>query len=177
MPINLKINDNLKVGDIVIDKLVIDYLRKVINDVNPKYKQKRKKKIYLHRKNANAYYRRLINEDEIVDFFRREGYEKVSPELLTFKEQVKLLSSASHIAGPTGAAFTNIVFAPEKCKILCFQAAKLQTDPWSIIANFLNQDILLLEGEVDLNFSNVYKYQQDYLISIEKIKQALKILK
>lgn len=177
MPINVKINDNLKVGDIVIDKLVIDYLRKVINDVNPKYKQKRKKKIFLHRMNSKAHYRRLLNEDDIIEFFRKEGYEIVSPELLTFKEQVKLFSSASHIAGPTGAAFTNIVFAPEKCKILCFQATKLQTDPWSIIANFLNQDILLLEGEVDLNFNNVYKYQQDYLISIEKIKQALKILK
>ena len=176
MPLNVKKDEILKIGDIVIDKQVVDYLRKVINDLNPQYKKKRKKKIYLHRKNYNSHYRRLVNENDVVNFFIKEGYEIVSPELMTFKEQVKLFSSASHIAGPTGAAFSNIVFAPEKCKILCFQATKLQTDPWSIIANYLNQDVLLINGDVEILNKDMFLYQQDYFISIVKIKKALNIL-
>jgi len=40
------------------------------------------------------------------------GFETVHPEALGVREQVELFADASHIVAPTGAALTNMVYAP-----------------------------------------------------------------
>lgn len=51
--------------------------------------------------------RRLDNEQEVYErCFRPLGYELVDPGALAFEEQRLLFSSATHIAGPHGAAFS-----------------------------------------------------------------------
>ena len=40
------------------------------------------------------------------------GFSVVHPQALGFKEQVALFAQASHIVAPSGAALTNMLFAP-----------------------------------------------------------------
>lgn len=68
-----------------------------------------KRKIYVARFDAeNA--RPLVNEQQLVDSLRRQGYEIVTPGKLSYEKQVNLFSQASVVVGAHGAGLTNIVF-------------------------------------------------------------------
>ncbi|MGU3665040.1 glycosyltransferase family 61 protein [Methylobacterium sp. A49B] len=74
----------------------------------------RQTRIYLCRKGA----RNIINAQEVADTFVRHGFTLIDPAGLSFGEQVDLFRSATHIAGPIGAAFSNLVFASPGARIL-----------------------------------------------------------
>ena len=67
------------------------------------------------------------NENEIMDILKPYGFVSISPECLTFEEQVSLFHGAKWIIGGTGAAFTNVLFCSEGCKILCIRATNIRT--------------------------------------------------
>ncbi len=73
-------------------------------------------KIFLRRGNSVA--RKLTNEVELSEIARQKGFKTVDTSLLSFDEQVDLFGSARVIVGPTGAAFTNLLFAGSGCKAL-----------------------------------------------------------
>lgn len=90
---------------------------KISSSVAPNPKIERR--IYLSRKNTAD--RPLDNEDNIEEIFSSFGFEIISPEHLTIKEQIKVISESKIIAGPVGSqmylsAFSNsasiIIFAP-----------------------------------------------------------------
>jgi hypothetical protein len=75
-----------------------------------------RRRIYLSRSNATR--RRLINEEEISAFLAGEGFEVVSAENLTVREQIGIFSQAERIVAPHGAGLTNLLFTPEKIRVL-----------------------------------------------------------
>ncbi len=64
--------------------------------------------------------RRLCNQNTVIKIVRKFGFEVVYPELLTFKEQIKLFGAATHVIGAGGAALANLMFTPPSCQILSF---------------------------------------------------------
>lgn len=68
------------------------------------------RKLYLSR--STAVRRRVDNEDELVVMLAAQGYEIIRPEHLTVRRQISLFATASHIVAPTGAALTNMIYAP-----------------------------------------------------------------
>ncbi|MCJ2016186.1 glycosyltransferase family 61 protein [Methylobacterium sp. E-065] len=62
--------------------------------------------------------RNIINAAAIEDVFASHGFAIVDPSVLTFREQVQLFAGASHIAGPLGAAFSNVVFCKSGTAVL-----------------------------------------------------------
>ncbi len=62
--------------------------------------------------------RNIKNRDEVEAVFRRNNFEVIDPARLSFLEQVRIFSSAICIAGPIGAAFANIIFAPKGALVL-----------------------------------------------------------
>ncbi len=75
-----------------------------------------KRRIYISRRRTR--YRRIVNEAEIERVLHDHGFETYFTEDLSFREQVELMSEAEIIASPSGAALTNILFAPPGTKIL-----------------------------------------------------------
>jgi len=75
-------------------------------------------RVFLTRANAAS---RLYNEEEVFNVIKDWGFEKVAPEKLSFEEQMALFNNAEFIIGGSGAAFSNVVFCHEGCKILCFR--------------------------------------------------------
>lgn len=57
------------------------------------------------------------------------GFTFVYMEDLSFCEQVSLMAQAEIIVGPTGAAWTNIIFASPGTKALCWMARDAETFP------------------------------------------------
>jgi hypothetical protein len=75
-----------------------------------------KRKIYISR--ANARYRKVVNEAEVIAALQPLGFEVVCPEKLSFAAQLELFSGAGWIVSTHGAGLTNALFAPRGAKVL-----------------------------------------------------------
>lgn len=95
------------------------------------------KRLYLSRSRA----RRVLNENELHSVLEHFNFEYV-PEGLSFTEQVDLFSQAEIIAGPHGAAFTNMIWCQKHVKILEFFAP-------SYVSHFYWR----LSGQLDFQYS------------------------
>jgi hypothetical protein len=62
--------------------------------------------------------RHLVNERELFPILERFQYRVVMADALSFAEQVKLFSTATHIAAPHGGGITNLVWTPRGCHLL-----------------------------------------------------------
>ena len=62
--------------------------------------------------------RAIANQAEVASIFAGCGFEIVHPRHMSFADQVRLFSQASHVAGPVGAGMTNSLFAPVTAEIL-----------------------------------------------------------
>src|SRR5580704_11385223 len=76
------------------------------------------RKIYISRGQARR--RKLVNEEQVLPWLEKRGFEIVCLERLNFAEQVKLFSSARIVAGVHGAGMTNLIFGPPGCSMLEF---------------------------------------------------------
>lgn len=84
------------------------------------------KRIFLTRANTSH---RHFNEDEIFDILSHFGFERVATEKYSFEDQVALFNNAEWVIGCTGAAFSNVLFCNEQCKIICFRSSNLGKEP------------------------------------------------
>jgi acetyltransferase-like isoleucine patch superfamily enzyme len=73
------------------------------------------KRIYVSRERVAK--RRMVNEPQVREFFEGKGYVAVHPQELGILEQAQLFRDAEAIVGPTGAAMTNALFAPQGCRV------------------------------------------------------------
>lgn len=169
IPFDLKKKYLIKPEHCIIDEKTLRYVRETVFRFYGITELKKERKIFLSRKNQK---RRRYNEEEIEKFLSENGFEIITPEKMTFKEQVKLFSSAEFIVGPTGAALTNILFAPEKAKVLCLMSREYETSLFSNIAGpFEIQFVYIAEKSKMAGY-----YQDDFVIKIEHIKEALGFL-
>lgn len=103
------------------------------------------KRIFFARKGFIRHY----NQNEIMDALSVFGFAFVYMEDLSFCEQVSLMAQAEIIVGPTGAAWTNIIFASPGTKALCWMARDAgDLSCFSNIAYVLDIDLNYLSYEV-----------------------------
>lgn len=101
-------NKRNKYVDFMIYGDVLRLIRKKVHQWANAADNKVSKRIYISR---NRYkYRKLLNEDEVIDALKPLGFEIVYPEMLPFIEQVSLFASAKIVIGTTGSALTNLLF-------------------------------------------------------------------
>lgn len=68
-------------------------------------------KIYLTRSKLQPHDRKATDELELEDRLRREGFEIVAPEQVSFTDQVQMFDAAEWVAGMIGSAFHTCLFA------------------------------------------------------------------
>ena len=140
LPFNLFGNTKFNCSYVAIDSMSIDYLRKAALE---KYKatathQNHRKKIFLCRKSG----RRNYNENEVFSYLAEFGFVKVFMEDLSFPDQVRTIYHADYIIGPTGAAWTNIIFCRPGAKGLCWMAEEYgDFSAYSSIAGIIGVDL------------------------------------
>jgi tetratricopeptide (TPR) repeat protein len=81
------------------------------------------RKLYLSR--AGTTRRRLANEPAVFAALEPLGFELVRPETVSVRDQIALFAQASHIVGSSGAAFTNMIFAPPGARVVVLQNKQL----------------------------------------------------
>ncbi|MBP0001583.1 MAG: glycosyltransferase family 61 protein [Cyanobacteria bacterium SID2] len=97
-------------------QFTVDFLR---NTYRNRFRQagvNSSKRLYITRQNAQ--YRRVLNEDAVLQVLQPLGFTSIAPETLSFPEQVSLFSQAEAIIAPHGAGLTNIAFCEPDTKII-----------------------------------------------------------
>jgi len=72
-----------------------------------------KKKIFISR--ADAKNRNIVNQNELL--MALQGWETITLDNLSIKEQVRFFAEASHIVAPHGAGLTNLLWCEPKTKV------------------------------------------------------------
>jgi hypothetical protein len=109
---------------------IYDFYQNIVNTVKNKNIDNISlpKKIYISRRtwisndtsNIGTNYttkRKMVNEDDVVAFFKSNGFVEVFSESLSTDEKILLFNSASHIVGPIGGGLCNALFCNKDCKI------------------------------------------------------------
>jgi capsular polysaccharide biosynthesis protein len=73
------------------------------------------KRFYLKR---NGDVRNVANEAEVLEFFRRLGWEIVDAATMSFSDQIRLFAGAEAISGPSGSGVSNLIWCNPGCKVL-----------------------------------------------------------
>lgn len=132
-----------------LSKPSLQYLRKTAFDNLDltKVRIEPVKKIFISRRSQYRKY----NEEEIREKAQKYGFEEVFFEDLNIHEQIYLVNNAEYIIGPSGAAWTNVLFANPGAKGLSWFS--------SVWGDFAIFSTLAAEVNFDLYF---YIYPQDY---------------
>lgn len=65
-----------------------------------------------------ARYRRVADEDELVERLARHGFEPVEPATMTLEAQARIFAEAAVILGAHGAGLANLLFAPPGAAVI-----------------------------------------------------------
>jgi len=126
------------------------------------------KKIFISRKSKFRKY----NEQEIFNIAKNYDFEEVFFEDLNIHEQIYLVNQADYIIGPSGAAWTNILFTKPKAKGLIWLS--------SVWGDFSIYSTMAKHMEFDLYFYIFPKisedFHEDYTLNPEKFSDELKKL-
>lgn len=89
--------------------------------------------------------RRNYNQEALLQIARKYGFEPVSPETLSLAKQAQVYAEASHIIGASGAAWTNMIFAPKPFKALTWIPRQYdEFCSYSMLANLMGHDLRYL---------------------------------
>lgn len=132
-----------------------------------------RRRLFLSRSDAS--YRRLQREAEFHPLLKAHDFEIVSPSGLDVAAQARLFAEAAVIAGPAGAAFANLVFAPPGAQVIEIAPPQwLAAFHWMISARAgLRHTVLLGQGAVMDGVPDVAARQSDIVLSPERLTAVL----
>ena len=114
----------------------IDFIRKVIlqklAETGGAAELKRASRIFLARRLEGSL-NRVYNQDEVMAALKPHGFQEVYLEDYSIMEQAAIVQHADMIAGPTGAAWTNIIFSKPGAVGICWMH-----ENWGEFAAFPN---------------------------------------
>ena len=131
-----------------------------------------KKKIFLDRSSSSFNHCQIENIEQIIKLMIKKNIKMYKPELLSFKNQIKLCNSSSLIIGAHGAAFTNIIFCKPGTKILEIIPSDHPNQKCKRISKILNLKyyrIKTVPNNSDENFPYKINLNKQSLKQIEKI--------
>lgn len=174
LPFNLFCNQKFKPAYVSIDSRSIDYLRKTALHAaeDTSAPSNYPKKIFLCRKSGLRNY----NQDEVVNCLSALGFTNVFMEDLSFLDQIRTCHRADLIVGPTGAAWTNLIFCRPETRALCWMAEELgDFSAYSSIAGVVGVDLRFLTYKAGVR-STGELYCKDYNIDLKMIEKGLSAL-
>lgn len=136
-------------------------------------------RIYISR--GDASYRRVLNEDEVIQFLRPWGFVTVQLETLSFGEQVALFAQAKVIMGAHGSGLTNILFCQPGTQVIEWMSPHYNRHYYWVISQYLGLEHYCLTAE---GFScyplRGLMYQnpltEDIWLNLVSLKRLLEIL-
>ena len=130
------------------------------------------KKIFLVRKHG----RRPYNQDEAFELLKKYGYSAIAMEEFSFARQIEMFNNADVIVGPTGAAWTNIMFASNVANALCWMAQEFgDFSSFSNLAEISGANLRYIRFSVG-ECATGGLYSKQYKINIDELHRAALLL-
>jgi len=168
-PFNLRENEKLKASYFFTRPSTVKYLRNLVLPIALE-KNKRKKyfeRIFLSRKQQG---RRTYNQQELVGIIKKHGFKEIYLEEYDIYEQAYLFNQANLIIGPTGAAWTNLLFAGHGANGLCWMSDKFgDLSVYSNIANIVGCELFSIIVPNKSIHSSYYLDPKKFEVSLEKL--------
>ena len=170
IPFNLKKGNKPNPLDYKLCPDSLLYIRNKLLSDHVKKDKKASKRIFFSQRR----HRRKYNEDEIYELFRPHGFEKVYMDELSLREQILLIREAEYIAGPTGAAWTNLLFCKKGTKCICWMDEFISSfAAFSSIAKVFELRLYYITYKSNAS-STGDVYGNSYTLSIEKTDKLIK---
>jgi hypothetical protein len=144
------------------------FLRNVVNT-------KSHRKLYISRRNATT--RRLLNEQDIIEYLESLNFEIIEAENLKFEDQIKLFNEAEVVVSPHGSGLSNIVFCKKNTKVIdLFYGDFLVPCFWVISAQLELDYYYATSADIVRDFDPYWKSNgRDDYFPLHKLKRILKI--
>lgn len=133
------------------------------------------RKIYISRQSAA--WRRMANASDIEPILARHGFETVTLETMSLREQARLIHDASVIAGVHGAGYSNLIFCRPGTTVLEFFSPNYVHDLyWRVaIRAQLRYYYLIGEGPAPPEGIDPHSVGEDVLVSAEKLEKLVRL--
>jgi capsular polysaccharide biosynthesis protein/Tfp pilus assembly protein PilF len=174
LPLDLRNGLMLEPGDAIVDPAAIEYLRRRLMPADLEAADPRSDgrrgihRIHLARSRVG----RLQNAAELRPVLARFGFADVFPETMTFDAQVRLAAEADVIVAETGAALTNLIFAPRTARIVVLGADRWDLTLFSQLAGALGQELVYVAGS-PIRGSHPKLYQSKFTLAPAALRDAL----
>ena len=149
---------------------------KSINSVGKDFRSasSNSRKLYLAREKTDNTWRNLINSDQIRRLFMSNGFQIVFMSRLSQIEQIKLLSTSSHIVVEAGADSFATIFAPPSCNILELLPANFLNGFGPLTSHrVLSHNYCRIQGSLQKRNIGATSIDHDYFISISQIQSYI----
>ena len=123
-----------------------DSIKILKNFLNPKTNLELSKKIYVTRE--DSYYRKMINEGDVITILREKGFKVINPQLYEIDEQIEIFSNAEKIIAPHGSNLANIIFC------------KPGTEIFEFTPSFKDNEMILEDRYSNLSLINDLKHNK-----------------
>ena len=157
---------NSKIPQFLPKEVSIDILNQLA--LRKEKKNSQLNKIYISRQDSKS--RNIINEKDLIDTLKENGFKIVKPSTLMIKKQINLFASAKVVVGATSSSLTNIAFCRKGTKIIEIgpkYSHKYENglkNRYSEIANQLGLNYSFLQADpIDIKQNNVYKNLEKYI--------------
>ena len=108
--------------------------------------------------------------------FLGEGFQPVYPERLSLNEQKRLMAAAEFVVGPSGAAWTNLVFCSPGTRALCWMPEWASGFSfYSNLARIIGVDLRYVTYSTNAR-STAELFLADYHLDTAAVRRALDAL-
>ncbi len=129
-----------------------------------KNKDKKYNKIFLARKNDQV---RSYNQEELLKYFIKQDFLPIYLEDYTFEEQVNIFHHADFIVGPSGAAWSNLLFCKEGSRAISWLPEQLsEFSVFSSLAHIFKCDLKFVLTNMT---SDREKIHSDYIVDVNEV--------
>ncbi|MEG4283440.1 tetratricopeptide repeat protein [Microcoleus sp. A006_D1] len=137
------------------------------------------KRIYISR--SKARYRRVLNEEDVVEVLEQSGFVSIMPESMSLTEQVAHFYHAEVIVAAHGSGLTNTIFCKSETQVIELVSPHYIGHYYWGISQYLKLEHYFLAGEAfecypirQLMYQN--SLTEDILVNLSSLKRMLEVV-
>lgn len=113
-----------------------------------------KRRIFLDRNDDRREVRRILNEEELWEVCRQQGFERHTPGRMSLVEKQKLFGEAEIIVGQYGGGMQNHFLCQPKAKLIVLQSESFQREIFDYTSDMLGLNLISVFGATDRSNPN-----------------------
>ena len=155
---------------------IIEFLRNTFLPKNWREIAPRGRRLYITR--GLASYRRVLNEDDVVNFLKKRGFEVAAMEMMSVSEQAVVMASCDVVVAPHGGGMSNLIFCSPGTKIIEIYSPELVATYFWKLSNQLNLDYYYMLGNgspatLDTDYPQSWDSRTDIEVDLDLLQQTL----